>query len=215
MAGFRTITRGETIVTIALGHGFFPQTVWRHEKNAPLRESGRDIHHLAEGDRVFVPDPIAKEVSVPSGRRYRFRRRGIPETVRIRLATASGRPRGGLRYILYVDGCCPLNGITDAGGTLTHHVPPLTESGRLVVTSELNRIENYDLLFSHLEPAAVTAGIQQRLNRLGFVCGRDDGVMDFKTQRALAGFQKQQKLFPSGAPDVDTRAALERLDAWT
>ena len=69
------IQQGETIASLALQYGFFPDTIWNDSANAELKRSRQDPHVLLPGDLVTVLDKRLKEVAKPDKARHRFRRR--------------------------------------------------------------------------------------------------------------------------------------------
>jgi peptidoglycan hydrolase-like protein with peptidoglycan-binding domain len=50
--------------------------------------------------------------------------------------------------------------------------------------------------------------VQERLTKLGLYHGPADGYLEKTTQKALAEFQKQASLQPTGVPTPMTRNAL-------
>lgn len=59
-----------------------------------------------------------------------------------------------------------------------------------------------------LAPVSEIAGVQARLNNLGFTCGAVDGILGPRTRSALRAFQKSQAMGMTGDNDAATRAAL-------
>ena len=78
------VKAGDCVSSIAYQHGFAPETVWRHDENAPLRERRASMYVLMPGDVVVIPDRTAKTEICASGQRHVFRRVGVPEKLRIR-----------------------------------------------------------------------------------------------------------------------------------
>ena len=71
------------------------------------------------------------------------------------------------------------------------------------------------LNLGHLNPNGDVAtedlsGIQARLNNLGYTAGPNDGRYGRNTRAALALFQLDEDLDPSGLPDEETLARLEQ-----
>ena len=78
-----TVKQGDCISSIAQKHGLFWDKVWNHPKNANLQERRKDPNVLSPGDVVFVPDKDEKEESGATEQRHRFKRKGVPEKLRI------------------------------------------------------------------------------------------------------------------------------------
>jgi hypothetical protein len=107
-----------------------------------------------------------------------------------------------------------LKGSTDRSGSLEQKIPIGIDTGEL----SLDKIDlRWDLKIGHLDPvhnesedAAIVAGIQARLNNLGFYCGDVDGILGPNTTQALKAFQESvlSRSDPDGKADKQTRDAL-------
>src|SRR5256885_13399726 len=95
-----TAQLGDCVSSVAFEHGFFPDTVWQHGENRELKELRGDPYVLCEGDVIFVPDVRVKKVSLATGKQHTFKRKGVPEVLRIRFVDAEGKPRAGVKYRL-------------------------------------------------------------------------------------------------------------------
>lgn len=80
-----TVKQGDCLSSIAARHGLFWEKVWNHPKNSKLKEKRKDPNILYLGDVVFVPDKDKKEESGPTEQRHRFRKKGTPAKLRLRL----------------------------------------------------------------------------------------------------------------------------------
>ncbi len=199
------VKQGESMDSIALRYGFFPPTIWQHPENRALREARDDMNILEEGDVVFVPDLTVGTLRAATSQRHTFRRRGVPAVLRLRLA-AGGVPRGGVSFVLTVDGV-QQRGRTDDAGRLDAWVPPNAAEATLVIGSD----PPIALRIGHLVPVSSMAGVHQRLNNLGYGWGEADGQLDDATRGALARFQEAHGLPATGEPDAATRAKLASI----
>lgn len=62
---------------------------------------------------------------------------------------------------------------------------------------------------------AELAAVQNKLNELGFDCGKADGIMGPKTKSAITSFQKSKGLSPTGSADETTVSALNEAQPVT
>ncbi|MFV2090474.1 MAG: peptidoglycan-binding domain-containing protein, partial [Pseudomonadales bacterium] len=99
-----SVKQGDCISSIAFKSGFRPDTVWNHSENAELKNLRKDPNVLAPGDSVFIPDTEVVQVSAATDQKHRFRRKAVPEILRIVLEDSQGRPRAGVNYTIDVDG---------------------------------------------------------------------------------------------------------------
>lgn len=202
-----TVSQGDCISSVALETGFFPDTIWDDPKNAELKEKRGNPNVLHEGDIVVIPDKRIREESKPTGARHRFRRKGVPEILRLVLLDDCGQPRANLAYVLSIDGKLH-KGKTNSKGELKHPIPPDARDGRLVVSEGTNQ-EQIPLHLGHLDPVTEITGVQMRLSNLAFDCGPPDGTLNPATLEAIRAFQSQNGLNPTGELDDATRQKIK------
>ena len=99
-----TVRQGDSIASIAYQHGFHWETIWNHPNNAELKQRRKDPNILHPGDVVFIPEKAEKQESASTGQRHRFRVKGAPQSLRMRLLDNDDEPRSGVSYILEIDG---------------------------------------------------------------------------------------------------------------
>lgn len=80
-----TVRPGDCVSSIAFNHGLFWETVWNHSGNRDLVELRQDPNVLLEGDEVVIPDLTRREEDASTEKRHRFRRKGVPARLRLRL----------------------------------------------------------------------------------------------------------------------------------
>lgn len=202
------VAKGECLSSIGFAHGFFPGTLWDHPGNAELRALRKNPNVLLEGDAVCIPDLRVGEVSVQTGKRHRFRRKGVPEIFRLKFLDESGAPRAGLPYTFVVDGVAR-TGTTGADGELTEWIPP--DAREAVITlRDGTREETYRACLGHLDPITEPSGVRARLENLGFLA-RGGGGEPEDVAAALAHLQREHGLPVTGKPDDGTLAKLLEL----
>lgn len=198
------VKQGDCVSSIARKYGMFWEKIWNHPKNANLKQIRKNPNVLYLGDEIFIPEKEERQESGATNKRHRFRKKGEPAKLRLRLLDDEEEPRADKKYILEIDGNL-FSGTTDSDGRLEHSIPPNAKKGRLII--EENQDE-YLLDLGHIDPINEISGIQARLNNLGFYFGAIDGVMGPKIGAALKAFQKKYDLKESGQADEATRKKL-------
>jgi hypothetical protein len=79
------VKQGECISSIAERYGLFPESIWEDPANAELKNKRKDPNILYPGDVVVIRDIKAKEESGDTEKRHRFRKKGVPATLRIKI----------------------------------------------------------------------------------------------------------------------------------
>lgn len=198
-----TVQEGESVSQLAERYGLFAVTIWQDPENADLRARRKNMNVLLPGDVVAIPEKRTKEVSIAAGRRHRFKRKGVPALVRLRLLRF-GEPRARQSYTLTVDGK-ELGGTTDDEGVLEQYVSPQAREAILVIGEDRFTAR---LSFGRVHPISETSGVRRRLRNLGYPVD-PDGDLDDAARRAIALFQRDRGLPETGDPDDATRSALE------
>lgn len=200
------VRQGECIASIARDTGHFCDTIWNDEQNTALREARKDPYVLLPGDRVHVPPLREKWEPGQAEMRHRFRRRGWPEVLRIRVLR-DGEPRGNQPYTLDVDGTT-FQGTTDPDGRLSCPIIPDAKRATLRVGAGPD-IGEHQFLLGGIDPIDEISGVQGRLNSLGFDCGAVDGILGPRTASALRDYQHSRRLPVTGSADEATRRQLQ------
>jgi hypothetical protein len=211
-----TIQAGDSLANIAFEHGLFVDTVWQDPGNEGLRKLRPDMNILMSGDVLTIPDRRDHEVATATGKRHRFRLKGVPHVFQLQLFDDDW-PRANQAYRLTVRGKdfeFELPGLTDAEGVLVAYIPPGVIAGRLSI-DELDEQDQsaleLDILFGSLDPIEELSGVQKRLVNLGFDCPVDGEVSD-ETTAAIEAFQRLFSLPVTGAVDNATRQKLTAMN---
>lgn len=208
-SGDHVVAAGETLDLIALRSGHFAETIWNDPANAALKAARQERNVLLPGDRITIPALRPKEVPCVTGGLHRFRRKGVPSKIVFVVRTPGGRVFARVRYRLVVDGVA-YEGETDDGGKIERFVAASTKSAELSVwpgVDGLPEILVWPLTVGTLLPVDSVAGMQQRLQRLGYACG-NEGVLDDATREAISEFQDAEGFESTGEPDEATLARL-------
>ena len=202
------VASGDCVLSIAERAGHFWQTIWNHPDNADLKRQRDDPRVLLPGDRVVIPPLRLKEEAGQTEQRHRFRRKGVPYKLRLKL-TVDGKPRADTPYVIEIDGQASRSQTT-AQGYVEVPLPPGAKRGRLTVGDGASKIV-YTLELAGLSPANSIDGVQARLYNLGFDAGEPTGRMAPLTTDAIRRFQKAQGLEVSGVPDQATCDKLRQV----
>jgi len=228
-----TVRQGECILSIAAEHGFFPDTVWNDPANSKLQQPHKHPGILHTGDVVVIPDKRVKEESGVTEQRHRFRRKGVPAKLRLRILEQSEQdtddsqeprdtsddlhsvikepeprsmqevPRAGVPYVLEIGGKL-INDKTDGDGWIVKPIPPNMKSAKLFLDPGTPKESIITLNLGYLNPADSVSGAKQRLNNLGFFCNDDSDTLSADFQSALAEFQEQHGLTATAKLDQPT-----------
>jgi hypothetical protein len=208
--GEYVVVAGDNLEAIAARYGHFWETLWSDPANSALKERRKDRNVLLPGDRLHIAPLRPKAVKCVTGRRFVFRRRGVPSKIAFRAATRNGRVFPNKRFQLIV-GESVHEGRTDADGRVDVYVTADAETAKLSVWLEEDdfpEVATWTLRVSDLRPHDTVAGVQQRLNRIGYRCGREDSVVDEATRRAVAAFRSDHGLPAGETIDADLSEQL-------
>jgi len=195
----RVVEQGDCISSIAEESGLFWSTIWNHADNSDLKELRKDPNALLEGDVVVVPDKTLKEESCATEQKHKFKKKGTPAKMKIRLML-DDKPRKNEPYKLCIDGKW-VDGKTDGDGYLEEVIPPSAREGELRVGSGDN-VEIYQLGLGTLDPADSESGAEDRLLGLGY-------DLSGGLEAALEAFQSKEKLTVNGQLDDATKNKLK------
>lgn len=205
------VRQGDHLTRLAYVHGFDADTVWNHERNAELREMGRSPDILAPGDILYLPvkpkDGLA--FSAGSGNRYRAQ---VPK-IKVSLTFMDAdQVLANERYEVHglgTDGSSGQSALheTDGDGTVELELPVTTREVTIVFP---NQNIAYEVRVGDMDPLAEMAGIQKRLENLGYLPReRESAAEGAYVQAAIAEFQKKHGLSPTGTIDDQTSKLLK------
>lgn len=218
--GGRTATHqvlpGDCMIKLAYRYGLALETLSEHPGNAALKDGYRKYGILQPGDTVHIPDLTQGNAPVEAGMRYRVVCRQEWATLNLRFLDDDEQPRAGVAYLLSLQLAdtgvfADRTGTTDENGALCERIPASAVRADLFLGQGAG-MEAHEIWIGHVEPVGTVGGVQQRLNSLGYDCAEDEpGVLGAATGAALAAFQEDHGLQPSGELDEETRAAIEQL----
>jgi len=198
-----TVLERDSVTSLAEANGFFVQTIWNHPANAALKAKRTSMDVLMPGDVITIPDLVVGTMNRPTDKLHKFKRKGVPAMFRLQVFDGDG-PRKEQDFLLTIGGQS-FRGKTDASGTLEHTLPAGTREALLVIGPDRRE---FLLRFGELDPENELAGVQERLNNLGYECGDPDGTLNDATRKALRAFQRRFSLPVTGEADAATMQAL-------
>jgi hypothetical protein len=204
--GNYVVQPGDCMESLAAQFGFLWQTLWNLPENAELKAK-RTPNVLLPGDRVTIPPLRVNQLDSPADQAHSFVLKGTSTKLLLRFLDDQQRPRGGIAYILTIDGVTS-SGTLDGSGSLNVPIPASAAQGSITLQTTPDP-ETYPLNFGHLDPISSTTGVRGRLNNLGFTCA-SDGDPDADLQSAIARFQMANNLPVTGQLDDQTRQALQQ-----
>lgn len=193
------VKQGECITSISDKYGFFPDTLWNLSENAELKQKRKDPNVLFAGDEVFIPDKQEKTESCATEQKHRFRKKGVPAKMKVRLML-NDEPRSNEPYKLLIDGVWK-EGTTDKDGFVTEPIPPNAKKGELIIGKE-GHLDKYLFNFGTIDPLDSEDGVKGRLRDLGY-------TVDDDLSQAIKAFQKKEGLKETGTIDNNTRAKIK------
>lgn len=205
---------GEWIGSIAAGNDLPAwQILWKDPGNAGLRRR-RDPNLLLPGDRLSIPAPgAAKEVGetalsirVATGRKHKLV--WYPkDKFRIRIVRVKEYLDlfGPIPYELRVGEHVDSGNITEEGQTIEVILERTVASGTLDLGGHVFTFE-----IGGLGPLETFAGIQGRVNNLGWDAGPVDDVDGPKTQRGVKAFQAHTQIKVDGVVGGVTRRTMKK-----
>lgn len=235
MAKDHVVRQGECVLTIAEKKGFFWETLWSHPNNAELKQLRGDPNVLLPGDVLHIPDKEEKTVSGATATLHRFRLKGTPGKLRLKIMkrppqeeeeaveqTLAGageyieaepvqqqtEAAADIPFALYIDGVLIAEGRTDGEGIIEETIPASARRGRLVLEKGTPQERTITLNLGHMDPIDELVGVCKRLLNLGFPCPTNVSEMTPAIQQALQNFQRQYDLEVTGEPDDATRSKL-------
>jgi N-acetylmuramoyl-L-alanine amidase len=210
MALTHTVAQGECLASIARTyHSWDWRTIYNHANNSDFRQKRTNPNVIYPGDRIYIPDlnPVSKDAVTDTKHRYKLKWQ--PTSIWICLEDGKGTPFASKKYRLEIEGKI-YEGTTGEDGSMRVEIPPTAASGELTVWMDDDQYDDctWRLKLGHLDPIKEVSGVQGRLNNLGCICGKVDGIVGPRTKSAVQAFQARVGLPVTGAIDEPLRQKL-------
>jgi len=204
--GEHVVRDGECISLLAAKRGLKSSDVFAHPSNDALRAFRPNLNVLLPGDRVAIRAVEQKDVAKPTNTKNIFSLNDDPVFLRIQLLDRDQAMKnepfslsvGGLKFV----------GVTKDDGSIAVQVPPSATQGFLSVGPPDNLLQ-MNLKLGSMHPVESDTGVQQRLQNLGFDCGKIDGIIGPRTRGRIRDFQGKNGLLVNGVVTPETRALLK------
>ncbi|MFZ4574612.1 MAG: hypothetical protein ACOYN0_09460 [Phycisphaerales bacterium] len=229
---------GDCINSIAAAHGHFWERIWNDNANVDLRDNRKNADLLLPGDLLTIPLIEEGSFDGATEQRHRFRRKGVPVQLVIRVLTAgrddrsytvdptsnkpweyndlsvdSGdppepEPEANQPFKLEIDGVL-FSGNTDGDGFVRQSIPPGAGTGRLTIRPGQPDERVFELMLGRMNPVTEPIGAAKRLHNLGYWCEISEQWTD-SLGAALRQFQVDSELEAHGLLNQATQDALRK-----
>jgi N-acetylmuramoyl-L-alanine amidase len=193
---------------IAARHGYADfAELHGHPANAELRRVRPNPHLLYPGDRVNIPDRVARVKEVQAGAKHVFKVRRARVMLRLKLLGDDGAALANAEFCLTVGGTI-VRGRTSGDGTIEARVPADVEEASLEIGGRMRRLRVGQLNPMHDTEDAGVSGVQARLANLGYFGGPIDGRRDEHLDDAVRRFRRDHGLDATATIDDAMKARL-------
>lgn len=202
-----TVIQGESILTLAHLYGVSWQSIWDHPDNTNLKNKRHEPAVLLPGDLVMIPDKkeMLRSANTHKINKFQYSPKPAPVYISLVLTDADDQILTNTEYIIkYND--TQKEGKTDSNGILNERIPADINE----VILEVNNTEII-LKTGQMDPLDTVAGLQKRLENLGYSPGDIDGDQGEYTKSALSSFQSDNGLEISGEYDDATKGKLKTI----
>jgi len=197
------VTQCEDIHSIAAQYRIADwQAIYNHDANERLRQFRPDPNDLHPGDIVYIPDtePLSFKIATDQSHTIKI---PLPK-VQIHLEISDGEgPQEDMDYLLTFPGGEIKNKTTASGAVIARVPAHVTQATVTFFPIDLEP-RTYSLSLCGMNPKEEISGIQARLQNLGYYNGQIDEDYGYVTFEALAKFQDDHGLTPTGQPDQVT-----------
>lgn len=199
------VRQGDYLAKIAFTEGFDGEQVWNHEKNAPLRESGREPNVLCPSDVLCIPEESA-----------------LPQPLSLECANSLSAlvpvTKVLVRFVMRESSLASATFVATGAGFETRGAADAEGVVHIDVPTVVSRVEIYfeehgvrfGLMIGHLDPMCEATGIKQRLANLGCISDLNDELDDALQPLGIAELQRSCGLDASGTLSDETRIGLKR-----
>jgi N-acetylmuramoyl-L-alanine amidase len=217
VGAYYTVQQGDCLNSLARTSGFSDYTtLYRHPKNAALREKRPNPNIICPGDILFIPDRTVQEIPCATNQSHQFTLTKKKVYLRLCLQDDLHNPYLNTNYRLRVE-AADYAGATDSTGLLEQEIPADAVDGEITIfpfpDDPSDPGYTFTLKLGHLDPIDEDSGVDARLINLGFGPTDSDNPewSDDDRGDALKAFQDRFGLEITGMADDATRQKLRAL----
>jgi hypothetical protein len=211
------VRQGQTAAQIAWKYGFAAaDVVWNHPDNRELAKARSNPNVLRPGDKLAIPPHKAAVFKLAAEQETKITAKPPTQRIHLKIELEIGEPAANARYELTFREDRKIHrrkGATDGDGVLDEKLPQWAKELKLRLWPKDSKGKNdcltLELGVGHLDPPEDLAGIQARLENLGFHCGDEDGELGPCTEAALRRFRSKYKIEEE---DLIGPATLKKLE---
>lgn len=212
---WHTVVAGENILLIAKQAGFRNwQTIFEHQKNQTFRQNNPDPYSIHTGDSVWIPEKMPRPgFKCEVGKEHQFVVKTLKASLYLVLENDDDLSYADRKYEIWINGQQYGNEErrTSGDGVVTGEIPVVPEIElKIWFEGDADEPTTYIVRTGDLDPIDTIAGVQDRLNNLGYDCGDEQGEIGPETKAALQAFQSDFGLAPTGEIDDATRRILQQ-----
>ena len=207
------VKQGDCMSSYAKKYGFHdPDVIYSHEDNATLKQVRDNLHLLKKGDKVKIPEKVKKQESCAAGASYSFKVKGLVTQFKLIVEDFEGNALSAKKYDLEI-GRTTILGTTGGDGLVEQNIDAAEKRGKLTVWLDDEKTKSivFPLSIGSLDPYKENAGVQSRLNNLGYTCGKVDGKIGDRTKAAIKAFKTNNGLDKDDVLDDTTKNKLKEV----
>ncbi len=206
---------GENLLLIAKQAGFRNwRTIFDHPNNKAFKQKNSDPYSIHTGDRVWIPEKMPRSgFKCEVGKEHQFVVKTLKASLYLVLENDDDLSYADRKYEIWINGQQYGNEErrTSGDGVVTGEIPVVPEIElKIWFEGDADEPTTYIVRTGDLDPIDTIAGVQDRLNNLGYDCGDEQGEIGPETKAALQAFQSDFGLTPTGEIDDATRRILQQ-----
>ena len=207
------VKQGDCFSSITKQYGFHdPEVIYSDPANSSLKAKRKNMHLLKKGDVVKIPDKVPKKETCPCDAKSKFKAKGFITQLKIIVEDFSGNAFSGMDYTLDLEGTI-YEGKTTSAGLVEQKIDAQAMQGTITIwlDNKKKNLIKWPLKIGSLDPHDDNAGVQARLNNLGYSCGKVDGRIDKQTKQTLKVFKANNGLADDDVLDDTTKNKIEAV----